>query len=102
MKNILIDLTRRETRNFGVVFARNLVKELGKSTRLFKVPHQEASFKVLEAPDVPSALIELGYLTNPNDAKLMVTEAWQDKTAESILKAIDDYFRTRVAGRGGN
>ena len=102
VKDILIDLTRRETRNFGVVFARNLVKELGKSTRLFKVPHQEASFKVLEAPDVPSALIELGYLSNPNDAKLMVTEAWQDKTAELILKAIDDYFRTRVAGRGGN
>jgi N-acetylmuramoyl-L-alanine amidase len=100
--SILNDLTLRETRNFGVVFARNLVKELGKSTRLFKVPHQEASFKVLEAPDVPSALIELGYLTNPNDAKLMVTQAWQDKTAESIVKAIDDYFSTRVAGRGGN
>ena len=69
VKSILIDLTRRETRNFGVVLARNLVKELGKSTRLFKVPHQEASFKVLEAPDVPSALIELGYLSNPNDAR---------------------------------
>jgi N-acetylmuramoyl-L-alanine amidase len=100
--SILNDLTLRETRNFGVVFARNLIKELGKSTRLFKVPHQEASFKVLEAPDVPSALIELGYLTNPNDAKLMTTGAWQDKTAESIVKAIDDYFSTRVAGRGGN
>ncbi len=102
VKNILIDLTRRETRNFGVVFAQNLVKELGRTTRLFKVPHQEASFKVLEAPDVPSALVELGYLSNPNDAKLMVTQAWQDKTAESIVKAINDYFRTRVAGRGGN
>ena len=100
--SILNDLTLRETRNFGVVFARNLVKELGKTTRLFKVPHQEAAFKVLESPDVPSALVELGYLTNPNDAKLMVTEAWQDKTAASIVKAIDDYFRTRVAGRGGN
>ncbi len=100
--SILNDLTLRETRNFGVVFARNLVKELGKTTRLFKVPHQEAAFKVLEAPDVPSALVELGYLSNPNDAKLMVTQAWQDKTAESIVKAVDDYFRTRVAGRGSN
>ena len=102
VKDILADLTLRETRNFGVVFARNLVKELGRTTRLFKVPHQEAAFKVLESPDVPSALIELGYLTNPNDAKLMVTEAWQDKTAASILKAIDDYFRTHVAGRASN
>ncbi len=102
VKNILADLTLRETRNFGVVFARNLVKELGKSTRLFKVPHQEAAFKVLEAPDVPSALVELGYLTNPNDAKLMITDAWQEKTAGAMVKAIDDYFRTRVAGQGGN
>ena len=100
--SILNDLTLRETRNFGVVFARDLIRELGKTTRLFKVPHQEAAFKVLEAPDVPSALIELGYLTNPNDARLMDTKAWQDKTATSIVKAINDYFRTRVAGRGGN
>ncbi len=100
--SILNDLTLRETRNFGVVFARNLIKELGKTTRLFKVPHQEAAFKVLESPDVPSALVELGYLTNPNDAKLMVTDAWQDKTAASIVKAIDDYFRTRLAGRASN
>lgn len=57
---------------------------------------------MLEAPDVPSALIELGYLTNPSDAKLMTTEAWRDKTAASIVKAIDDYFRTRVAGRAAN
>ncbi len=102
VRNILIDLTRRETRNFGVVFAHNLIKELGKTTRLFKVPHQEAAFKVLEAPDVPSALVELGYLSNPNDAKLMVTKAWQEKTASSIVAAVDDYFRTRIAGRNGN
>jgi N-acetylmuramoyl-L-alanine amidase len=102
VKDILADLTLRETRNFGVVFARNLVKELGKTTRMFKVPHQEAAFKVLEAPDVPSALVELGYLTNPNDAKLMTTDAWQEKTAGSIVSAIDDYFRTRVAGRTAN
>lgn len=100
--NILNDLTLRETRNFGVVFARNLVKELGKTTRMFKVPHQEASFKVLEAPDVPSALIELGYLTNAADAKLMVTSEWQEKTAGSITRAIDDYFGTHVAGRAAN
>ena len=100
VKDILIDLTRRETRNFGLVFARNLVKELGKSTKMFKVPHQEAGFKVLEAPDVPSALIELGYLTNPADAKLMVSAEWQGKAADSILTAVDAYFSTRIAGQG--
>ena len=92
VKDILIDLTRRETRNFGVVFAQNLVRELGKSTRMFKIPHQQASFKVLEAPDVPSALIELGYLTNTTDEKLMLSPEWQASAADSIVTAIDDYF----------
>lgn len=92
VKDILIDLTRRETRNFGVVFAQNLVRELGKSTRMFKVPHQQAAFKVLEAPDVPSALIELGYLTNRGDEKLMASEEWQRTAAGSVVDAIDAYF----------
>lgn len=100
VKNILIDLTRRETQNFGVVFARNLVRELGKTNHMFKVPHKEASFRVLEAPDIPSALIELGYITNPIDAKHLVDPSWQEKTAESMVKAIDDYFRTRDTRRG--
>jgi N-acetylmuramoyl-L-alanine amidase len=97
VKGILIDLTRRETRNFGVVFAQNLVKELGKSTRMFKIPHQEASFKVLEAPDVPSALIELGYLTNRSDEKQLVDPAWQATSAASIVDAIDAYFARKGA-----
>ncbi len=92
VEDILIDLTRRETRNFGVVFAQNLVRELGKSTRMFKIPHQQASFKVLEAPDVPSALIELGYLTNAADEELMTSEEWQAAAAQSVVEAIDAYF----------
>lgn len=92
VKDILVDLTRRETRNFGVVFAQNLVRELGKSTRMFKIPHQQASFKVLEAPDVPSALIELGYLTNASDEKQLVSPEWQAEAAASVVDAIDAYF----------
>jgi N-acetylmuramoyl-L-alanine amidase len=96
VKDILADLTRRETRNFGVVFARHLVKELGVSTRMFKIPHQTASFKVLEAPDVPSAMIELGYLSNPADEKLLRSQDWRETTADSIVRAIATYFRERV------
>lgn len=92
VKDILVDLTRRETRNFGVVFAQNLVRELSKSTRMFKIPHQQAGFKVLEAPDVPSALIELGYLTNAADEKQLVSAEWQDSAAGSVVDAIDAYF----------
>jgi N-acetylmuramoyl-L-alanine amidase len=94
--DILIDLTRRETRNFGVVFARNLVKELSAATKMFKIPHQQAGFKVLEAPDVPSAMVELGYLSNINDEKQLLSAEWREKAAESIVRAIGGYFDTKV------
>ncbi len=100
VRDILLDLTRRETKNFGVVFARNLIEQLGQGVRMFKIPHQQAGFRVLEAPDVPSALIELGYLSNAEDEKLMNTPSWRDHAAGLIVKAIDSYFATRVAQRG--
>lgn len=96
--DILLDLTRRETRNLGVALAHSLVEEMGKSVHMFKIPHQRAGFIVLEAPDVPSALIELGYLTNSTDEKLITTEAWQNKAADSIVDAIDGFFAARQRG----
>jgi N-acetylmuramoyl-L-alanine amidase len=94
--DILIDLTRRETRNFGVVFARNLVKELSSTTKMFKIPHQQAGFLVLEAPDVPSAMVELGYLSNSDDEKLLLSSDWREEAADSIVRAIAGYFKTKV------
>ncbi len=94
--DILFDLTRRETRNFGVVFARNLVKELSSTTKMFKIPHQQAGFRVLEAPDVPSAMVELGYLSNADDEKLLLSEEWREKASESIVRAITSYFDAKV------
>jgi N-acetylmuramoyl-L-alanine amidase len=97
VSDILIDLARRETKNFSVVFARNMIKELGPKVRFFKHPHQQAGFMVLKAPDVPSALVELGYLSNPEDEKLLTSPAWRETTAEAMARAIDTYFRLRVA-----
>ncbi|WP_291745291.1 N-acetylmuramoyl-L-alanine amidase [Bauldia sp.] len=99
--DILLDLTQRETRNFGTVFAKNLVKELKLTTPMFKVPHQQAGFKVLEAPDVPSAMIELGFVSNADDEKLLLSDSWRDKTAGSVVQAIDDFFERKLAQRGG-
>jgi N-acetylmuramoyl-L-alanine amidase len=100
VKDILVDLTRRETRNFGVVFAQNLVKELkGGSTRMFKFPHQQAGFKVLESPDVPSVLLELGFMSNADDEKQLNSDEWRGKTADSVVRAIATYFKTHVADR---
>ncbi|HWJ76255.1 MAG TPA: N-acetylmuramoyl-L-alanine amidase [Kaistia sp.] len=97
VSDILIDLARRETKNFAVVFARNMIKELKPNVRLFKHAHQQAGFMVLKAPDVPSALVELGYLSNQEDEKLLTSEAWCDKTADAMTRAVDNYFRLRVA-----
>jgi N-acetylmuramoyl-L-alanine amidase len=99
VKDILLDLTRRETKNFGMVFARNLVAQLKTSTRMFKVPHQQASFRVLKGTDVPSAMVELGFLSNDEDEKLLLSDDWRVKTADSIASAIAAYFaEVKVAG----
>ena len=98
--DILIDLARRETKTFSVQFARGLVTEMRNATRLHKDPLRSAGFRVLKAPDVPSVLVELGYVSNRGDLKSLTSEAWRNRTAASIAKAIDTYFATRVAGSG--
>jgi N-acetylmuramoyl-L-alanine amidase len=102
VSDILIDLARRETKNFAVVFARNMIKELGPKVHFFKHAHQQAGFVVLKAPDVPSALVELGYLSNPDDEKLLKSAEWQQSTATAMKQAIDSYFRIRVAQSTGS
>jgi N-acetylmuramoyl-L-alanine amidase len=95
--DILIDLAQRETRSFSNHFARTLVGELKAVARLHKQPLKSAGFKVLKAPDVPSVLVELGYLTNRGDLKQISSDKWRQRTADSIVKAVDTFFTTRVA-----
>ena len=102
---ILGSLLLEDTVKSGKTFAIDLLGALKSAkVRVFKNYDRarEASFKVLESPNVPSVLVELGYLSNPGDEKLLQSQAWRDKAAALFVKAIDDYFRTRVAGRGGN
>jgi N-acetylmuramoyl-L-alanine amidase len=98
--DILIDLAQRETKAYSMHFARALVGELKLSARLHEHPLKSAGFRVLKAPDVPSVLIELGYVTNPQDLKLLTSEAWRAKVADSMVQAIQTFFATRVAGTG--
>ena len=99
---ILYDLTRRETRGFTQQFAKGLVRELKDAAKLNKNPLRSAGFRVLRAPDVPSVLLELGYLSSKEDAKLMMSEAWREQATSAVAEAIDRYFATRVAqGAGG-
>jgi N-acetylmuramoyl-L-alanine amidase len=99
--DILADLARRETMSFSFIFARALVSDLRPITLLVKNPYQQAGFVVLRAPDVPSVLLELGYLSNPGDRKLLRSPEWQEHMATAVAKAIDDYFDTRAKGAAG-
>jgi N-acetylmuramoyl-L-alanine amidase len=96
--DILIDLAQRETKTFSVQFARGLVSEFRTSARLNERPLKSAGFRVLTAPDVPSVLIELGFVTNPQDLKLLTSDAWRARVADSMLHAIHTFFATRIAG----
>jgi N-acetylmuramoyl-L-alanine amidase len=98
--DILIDLARRETKTFSVQFARGLVGEMRKTARMHKEPLKSAGFRVLRAPDVPSVLVELGYVSNRGDLKSLTSQAWRDRAAAAISQAVDTFFMTRLAGTG--
>jgi N-acetylmuramoyl-L-alanine amidase len=91
--SILIDLAQRETKNQSVRVADYMVQELSSGTLLNRNTHRFAGFAVLKAPDVPSILLELGYLSNMQDEKLLQTKAYRRKMAGAIVKAIGDYFQ---------
>jgi N-acetylmuramoyl-L-alanine amidase len=94
--DILFDLARRESRAFSNQFARQLATTLPKATRMHKTPLRGAAFRVLRAPDVPSVLIELGYLTTVEDAKLMQTEEWRRETTNAAAEAIERFIAERI------
>ena len=91
-------VAQRETKTFSVHFAKTLVGELKNVARLHKHPLKSAGFKVLKAPDVPSVLIELGYVSNKEDLKQLTSGAWRSRTAHSVVQAVDTFFSTRLAG----
>ena len=91
--NILIDLAQRETMNHSAGFAHILVEELGREIQLVPVkPHRFAGFAVLRAPDVPSVLVELGYLSNKADEQLLTRPHYRTKVAAALAKSIERYF----------
>jgi N-acetylmuramoyl-L-alanine amidase len=98
--DILIDLAQRETRTFSNRFARLLMGDMKTTTRMHKHPLKSAGFRVLKAPDVPSVLIELGYVSNKEDLEHLVSENWRSRTVGSVAHAIDAFFAKRLATAG--
>lgn len=99
--NILVDLAQRETKTYSVQFARDLVAEMRDTARLYKHPIKSAGFKVLKDPDVPSVLVELGYLSSKADRANLTSAAWRARTAGALVAAIDTFFAPRLATTGG-
>lgn len=90
--NILIDLAQRESMNQSARFATQLVKDLKRRTKLLRNTHRFAGFAVLKAPDIPSVLIEMGFLSNRNDERLLQTAGYRKKFSAGIVAAIESYF----------
>lgn len=90
---ILIDLARRETMNLSAGFAALLVPEIRRNGKVLRNDHRVAGFAVLKAPDVPSILVEMGYLSNRQDEKLLLSRAYQRRISTAMVRAVDRYFR---------
>lgn len=101
VSDILLDLTRRETANFSIHAGRQIVSKLDNVINLVKNPLRSASFRVLRAPEVPSILIELGFLSNVDDEKQLTTPIWHDKAASKIVESLETFFAARLAKRSG-
>lgn len=90
--NILIDLAQRETMNESARLAGRLVKNLPSDAKLLRNSHRFAGFAVLKAADVPSVLIELGFMSNPQDEASLKTKAYRTQMIRSMVQSIDEYF----------
>jgi N-acetylmuramoyl-L-alanine amidase len=95
--SILFDLARRETKNLSVRFARTLVSRIGETMHLNKTPWRRGAFQVLSAPDLPSVLLELGYLSNAEDAKLLSSEEWRSESAERVARGVESFVSGSTA-----
>ena len=99
---ILINLAQRDTRNKSSQFATNALTNLGRVTDLLaRSPHRSASLAVLVAPDVPAVLIELGYLSNADNAGQMNTDSLRAKVAGAIADAVDAQFAPLSSAQAG-
>jgi N-acetylmuramoyl-L-alanine amidase len=98
INSILIGLAQRDSANRSAEFASRLAGEMAKATRMTNKPMRSAGFSVLKSPDVPSVLVELGYLSDPADAELLNSPDWRERTAKAIARAVDGHFGLSVAG----
>lgn len=94
---VLLDLARRHTENRSLRLAHEVVEEFEHKVPLLQKPQRSAGFVVLTAPDIPSALVEIGCLSNPDEERLLQTRSYQRRIAHGLAAAINDYFSSAGA-----
>lgn len=99
VSNILIDLAQRESMNQAARLAGLLIDQMRAVSPVLDRTHRFAGFAVLKAPDIPSVLIELGYLSNRGDEQRLLSETQRTKTAGAMRRAIDGFFANQSAQR---
>ena len=97
--DILIDLVQRESKTHSLVFAKKAVAEMKPVTAFTGKPMRSAGFMVLKAPDVPSVLVELGYLSSEHDEKQLTSAAWRERVAKAMARAVQNYFAQQLAAK---
>lgn len=94
--NILISLAMRDTMNQSKFFANTVVEELGRNkVNILSKPHRYAGFAVLKAPDIPSVLVEMGFMSNAQEANLLSSPSYRAKIVNALIDGIDAYFEKR-------
>ncbi|MEM7679389.1 MAG: N-acetylmuramoyl-L-alanine amidase [Pseudomonadota bacterium] len=92
--NILVDLAIRDTTNQGKFFANKVVDSFrSNGLRILENPHRHAGFAVLKAPDIPSILVEAGFMSNKKEAQMLNTQSYRAKVAKALKSGIDTYFK---------
>ncbi len=90
--NILIDLAQRESMNQSARFAAVVIRELKRKTKVLRNTHRFAGFAVLKAPDIPSVLLEMGFLSNPEDERALRSRNYRTRLASAVSRAVVQYF----------
>lgn len=91
--NILIDFAKTYTMDQSAKYADEVVKEMAKEVTLRPKAHRYAGFVVLKSPNIPSVLLELGYLSNKQEDKQLQKESYRKKLSQALVRAVNTYFK---------
>lgn len=100
LRSVLIDLSQTATIGASVQLGRAVIKELGEMTALHHGVVEQAPFMVLKSPDIPSILVETGFLSNPKEESRLKSKAYQEEVAEALMSGISQYYSQTSVGKG--